>query len=245
MRAILLAAGRGSRLGALTAQEPKCHTMLLGKRLLDRQLEALREAGIRELAIVRGYRAERIQVAGAAYFDNEQWEQTNMVASLCCAASWLEQGPCIVSYTDIVYSPAAIELLLQGAVDADIAIPYSTQWRSLWEARFEQPLADAETFRLGADGSVAEIGGTPATMQEVEGQFMGLLRLTPAGWHTIRTLLAERTPQERARMDVTSLLAALLQEGRELAALPYEGIWLEVDQPSDLRLYEKKYKDVL
>lgn len=243
MRAILLAAGRGSRLGELTRQEPKCHTVLLGKRLLDRQLEALRAAGISEIAIVRGYRAERIQVDGATCFDNEQWEHTNMVSSLCCAASWLEQGPCIISYTDIVYSPSAIEQLLQ--VEADIAIPYSTQWRSLWEARFEHPLSDAETFRLGADGCLAEIGGVPATMEEVEGQFMGLLRVTPAGWEAIRTYLAGRSAQERAQMDVTKLLAALLREGGAIAALPYEGLWLEVDQESDLRLYEQRYKDVL
>jgi len=245
MRAILLAAGRGSRLGELTEEEPKCRTMLLGKRLLDRQLEALRAAGIREIAIVRGYRAERIRVEGVAYYDNAQWADTNMVASLCCAASWLEQEPCVVSYTDIVYSPAAIELLARGAAEADIVIPYSTQWRALWEARFHDPLTDAETFRLTADGGVAEIGGVPAALEEVEGQFMGLLRLTPGGWRTIRTFLDGCSPAEQARMDVTSLLAGLLGQGVAITALPYDGVWLEVDRASDLQLYEQRYQGVL
>ncbi|GBF74320.1 nucleotidyltransferase [Paenibacillus sp. 598K] len=245
MRAILLAAGRGSRLGELTEEEPKCRTMLLGKRLIDRQLEALRAAGIREIAIVRGYRAERIQVEDVTYYTNAQWSDTNMVASLCCAASWLEQGPCLVSYTDIVYSQSAIELLLRGAPDADIAIPYSTQWRALWEARFDDPLTDAETFRLTANGDVAEIGGVPATLEEVEGQFMGLLRLTPAGWRTIRKFLDGCSASEQARMDVTSLLAGLLGQGEAIAALPYEGLWLEVDRASDLHLYEQRYRRVL
>lgn len=245
MRAILLAAGRGSRLGELTEEEPKCRTMLLGKRLLERQLEALQAAGICDIAIVRGYRAERIRVEGVAYYENARWADTNMVASLCCAASWLEQGPCLVSYTDIVYSPAAIELLVHGAAEADIAIPYSTQWRDLWEARFDDPLTDAETFRLAADGGVAEIGGVPATLEEVEGQFMGLLRLTPAGWRTIRAFLDGCSPAEQARMDVTSLLAGLLGQGVTIAALPYDGLWLEVDRTSDLQLYEQRYQGVL
>ena len=58
MKAILLAAGRGSRMGSLTQDMPKCLTPLHGKPLLEWQLKALREAGCNSIGMVRGYRAE-------------------------------------------------------------------------------------------------------------------------------------------------------------------------------------------
>ena len=52
MKDIILAAGRGSRMKNLTADRPKCLVELRGKALLDWQLEALRAAGVTEIAIV-------------------------------------------------------------------------------------------------------------------------------------------------------------------------------------------------
>ena len=55
-------------------------------------------------------------------------------------------------------------------------------WLALWERRFGDPLLDAETFRLSSDGSLLEIGNKPRNVEEVEGQYMGLLRFSPEGW---------------------------------------------------------------
>ena len=58
MKGIILAAGRGSRMGSLTSNLPKCRTLLFGKELIQWQLEALRKASIEEIAIIRGYLSE-------------------------------------------------------------------------------------------------------------------------------------------------------------------------------------------
>ena len=58
MKAIILAAGRGSRMKLLTDETPKCLIKLRGKSLLDWQLSALRAAGITDIAIVTGYRRD-------------------------------------------------------------------------------------------------------------------------------------------------------------------------------------------
>ena len=54
MKGIILAAGRGSRMGVLTDNLPKCRTILHGKELIQWQLEAMEEASIKEISIVRG-----------------------------------------------------------------------------------------------------------------------------------------------------------------------------------------------
>ncbi|MCH7851617.1 MAG: hypothetical protein IIC41_02405, partial [Candidatus Marinimicrobia bacterium] len=55
--------------------------------------------------------------------------------------------------------------------DAPIAVTYDPDWEAKWAKRFQDPLEDAETFRLNADGFVSDIGGHPATLSEIEGQY--------------------------------------------------------------------------
>ena len=88
-RAIILAAGRGSRMKEMTAEKPKCLTMLYGRPLLEHQLSALRSAGITDIAVVTGYMREALTSYDLVEFHNSRWAETNMVASLCCAREWL------------------------------------------------------------------------------------------------------------------------------------------------------------
>jgi len=243
MRAIVLAAGRGSRLGSLTEDVPKCMVRLGGRTLLDGQLQSIRQAGVREIGIVRGYKAERIQAENAVYFVNEDWNTTNMLVSLIRAQSWLEADRCFVSYSDIVYRSDVVEALLER--DEPIVIPYNVNWLPLWQDRFADPLSDAETFRTDAQGYVTEIGGKPESAEQVQGQFMGMLMLSPDGWRTIRHFIGQLEEAAVRRMDMTGLLSGLVQSGVPVRAIPYEGPWLEVDSESDLQLYEKHYSHVL
>ena len=103
MRALILAAGRGSRMKEIGDERPKCLVELAGKPLIERQMAALRHGGVDEIGVVRGYRAEMIDYPGLTYFANERWSETNMVMSLAAAAEWLRAGPVIVSYADIFY----------------------------------------------------------------------------------------------------------------------------------------------
>lgn len=79
MKAIILAAGRGSRMKGLTDQKPKCLVELRGKTLLEWQLKALREAGVSEIAVVTGYRRELLAAYGLTEFHNPRWAETNML----------------------------------------------------------------------------------------------------------------------------------------------------------------------
>ena len=97
MKALILAAGRGSRLRELTDDRPKCLVSLAGRPLLRWQHDALCAAGAKDVLVVRGYLAERLvpEAAGLpsgafATVDNPRWAQCNMLASLLCAAPWLD-----------------------------------------------------------------------------------------------------------------------------------------------------------
>jgi L-glutamine-phosphate cytidylyltransferase len=237
MRALILAAGRGSRMGALGDVRPKCLVELDGRPLLDRQLAALRAGGARDIGIVRGYRKDMLNDPALTYFDNERWSQTNMVMSLACAAEWLRAGPVIVSYADIFYRGELIRGLA-GAPGA-LVISYDRRWRELWTRRFADPLSDAETFRIDPSGRLLEIGGKTADIDDIQGQYMGLLKFTPPAWTAIERVLASLEPAVRDRLDMTGLIRRLIAENA-LAISTYgtDGEWGEIDNAGDVALYQ-------
>lgn len=221
----------------LTDERPKCLVELRGKSLLEWQLHALHEAGISDIAIVTGYKREMLSQWKLKEFHNSRWAETNMVSSLSCAREWLEAEPCIVSYSDIFYDASAVTSLMLS--NASLAVTYDPQWLKLWEKRFGDPLLDAETFRLNDKGVLTEIGNKPATVDEVQGQYMGLLRFTPEGWREVVRIRDELSSIDCDKMHMTGTLQRIIEAGRlSIAAIPYQGEWGEVDNAEDLGAYQ-------
>jgi choline kinase len=236
MRAVILAAGRGSRLGHLGGDRPKCMVELEGKPLIERQIAALRRGGVDEIGVVRGYRAATIDFPGLSYFLNDRWAETNMVMSLATVADWLRSGPVVVGYGDIFYRGELVRGLARAA--GQLVIAYDRAWRSLWTRRFADPLADAETFRIDDAGQLLEIGGKTTRIEDIEGQYMGLLKFTPTAWSAVEELLGTLDAPIRDRLDMTGLLRRLLA-GKQvpIGTLGTDGQWGEIDTPEDVALY--------
>lgn len=245
MKVIILAAGRGSRLGERTKDRPKCMCTLSGRTLLDRCLETLEQAGIskKDIGIVTGYRSDMFTTPDVTYFHNEIWEQTNMFYSLTMAESWLKTETCLVCYSDIVFSPGAIRALADST--APLAITsYSGYWE-LWEKRMNDPLEDLETFKVDADGKLSEIGKKPSAREDIQGQFMGLLRFTPESWSRVEKTVREPLAKPLNKLDMTTLLQELLQRDYPIEAISTDDLWLECDSEHDIDVYEQYFGEIL
>lgn len=238
MKAIILAAGEGTRLRPYTLDKPKCMVEIDGVSLLDRQLSVLRSRGIDEILLLGGYRAEMLQGKATQVLINRRYAETNMVFSLFCAEEYLE-GEVIVAYGDIVYSGVILDHLI--ACTADIAVTIDLEWENYWRSRNEDPLSDAETLKLAPDGQILEIGKKPTSIVEVEGQYMGLMKFSDKGLSTLRGEYREalklgvlgKRPVEKAHM--TDMLQALIERGQRIQSVTIRGPWVEVDTVRDLR----------
>lgn len=240
--AIVLGAGRGSRMGSLTEDGPKCLVTLAGKTLLDWQISALREAGCEIVSGVVGYQGGQIANRFDRCFENARWAKSNMVQSLWCAAPLLRAETCILSYSDIAYHIQIVQDLM--ACDGRIVITADLDWHDLWSTRFDDPSLDAESFKATADGRLIEIGQKNPEPGSTGGQFMGLLKLTPDGWSDVETYLKTLPVESLDRIDMTSLLESMLKRGTEIRVVPTHGRWVEVDSEDDLKLYERNIVDV-
>ena len=241
MRAVILAAGRGSRMGPLAENRPKCMVELAHKPLVRRQIAALQGGGISTIGIVRGYLGNMLQIEDVTYFENPRWAETNMVMSLVAAAPWLRSEPVVISYADIFYAPDVVRDL--AASSGDLVVAYDPNWRSLWTRRFVDPLSDAETFRTDVHGNLIEIGRRTTRIEDIEGQYMGLVKFTPAGWRAVEGVLAGIDAKTRDAMDMTTLLSRLLGTGFPIGTVGITGQWGEIDSSDDLELYEKMIRE--
>lgn len=244
MRAILLAAGEGTRLRPYTSDRPKCLVELAGKALLAHQREALEAAGVEDITVVTGYRAERIRELGYRTLHNEAFASTNMVASLLCAAELLDgTADVLVAYADIVYEPRIVRAI--ASCEAPISTTVDTSWQRLWRLRMEDILADAETLKMNSSGDIRELGRRPGSLEEVQGQYMGLIKMrasfAPQAVSIYRQMagLHQRGGPDPSRMYMTTYLQHLIDQGQPVRAVVVDGGWLEVDTAADLELFAR------
>ena len=110
MKAIIIAAGPGSRLFPFTEEHPKCMLDVKGKPILQRTLETLRKCGVNNIIVVRGHAAEKINFKNIKYCHNKDFKNNNILASLFCAEKEMNEE-FIFSYSDILYNEETVKRL--------------------------------------------------------------------------------------------------------------------------------------
>lgn len=242
MYLIILAAGMGNRLRPLTEDLPKCMVELHGRPLLDWQVDAAHAAGFDDIAVVTGYRSDKITRSDLTRFENPLFDVTNMVETLWCAESVFDDG-FVVSYGDIVYEPHVLERLLESP--AEISVIVDRGWLGYWKQRFENVLDDAETLSTDGSGRITDIGQKPRSESEIEGQYIGLTAFRGAGVAKMKAI--RRQAEDDASRGVnpfggvrslqglymTDILMAIIDSGFPVTEVSIQRGWLEIDSLHD------------
>lgn len=249
LRALILAAGFGSRLMPLTQTKPKCMVEYEGRAIIDYEIEALRACGIDEIAVVGGYLYSVLESylskhAITTMYENPRYASTNMVQTMLCAREWIEScakegQDLLISYADIVYFAPCVQKLCKSS--APVAIAVDRCWEQLWRKRFSDVLLDAESLKIH-NGKITELGKKPKSLDEIQGQYMGLFAFRHDFLPQMLELYdgldrsAIYDGKDFANMYMTSFLQALIDTFDNAHAVEIDGGWLEVDMPSDLAI---------
>lgn len=244
MKAIILAAGQGTRLRPFTDTIPKCMVKFNNRAMLHYQMEALNKNGVSDITVVGGYCKDKLELKGAKLFENINFDKTNMVNTLFCAREVMSPNEdLIISYGDIVYEPRIVKELIQS--DSSISISADLNWSELWKLRMENPLDDAETFIFDKSGRVLELGKKPNSLDQIDAQYMGLIKIKA---NTINKIIDMYDSIDRTKefdgndfdnMYMTSFIQYLIDNGIDVKASLVKGGWIEVDTVEDLQLYSR------
>lgn len=227
MRGLILAAGRGSRLGDSIGGTPKCLLEVGRRRLIEYQLEALADAGVAPVAMVVGYGADEVREAvgiRAEYIHNRRWEQTNSVYSFWLAREWLT-GPVLILNCDVLFAPEILSRLL--AVKGD-ALAYDSSSGSAPEQMKVEVV----------DGRVVDMSKALA-VEKTAGENLGILSLTAETAQAI----AEKADALIAEGGDNGWLSTAVREvaqERSIAAVDVADLpWGEIDSAYDLEHVRK------
>ncbi|MGI4953265.1 MAG: phosphoenolpyruvate mutase [Janthinobacterium lividum] len=232
-RAVVLAASRGSGLESLTEDRPKCMIDVRGRPLLQHLVETLSAAGVRDVTVVRGYRKDAVALAGIRTADNDDFETTGEAASLARAADRLT-GDSVVVYGDVLFRRYILDGML--TVPGDIVIAVDAKGGT----QGARPAHARDLVRTDRAYSSDDMEERPtrlletAAQGETHGEWIGLLRATPAGSALIRAELeAMRADGTLDGADMAALLGRIA--ARHPVGVHYvTGHWLDVDSMMDL-----------
>jgi L-glutamine-phosphate cytidylyltransferase len=244
MKAFILAAGQGTRLRPYTNNCPKCMVPLAGKPMLNRQIDVLRRVGIEDITVIGGYEAEKLEASGVSLVVNPRYHQTNMVATLFCAADEMQSGEdLLITYGDIVFEDRVLEAVVD--CDAEIGLGADREWIRLWRVRMDDPLSDAETFKMTDGNRIIELGKQPQSYDDAQAQYMGLIRVR--GDRVMAFKAAYESMERNVKYDgkdfdnmyMTSFLQYLIDNNWDIRACLVNNGWIEVDTTHDLEVYEE------
>lgn len=138
MQAIMLAAGKGSRLGKYTKNNTKCMLNVHGKTLLERAIDALLEANIKDFIIVLGYKGENVKKyikekeldkkINITYIDNNVYDITNNIYSLYLAKDYLVKDDTILLESDLIYDTSIVKKLVDSKYESAALIAKYEEW---------------------------------------------------------------------------------------------------------------------
>ena len=244
MKMIILAAGEGKRLRPLTNDMPKCMVKYKGRSIIDYILEVATECKIKDIAVVNGYKKEILQQylhgKSLTFFTNESYAVTNMVSTLFSAKNFMDDD-LIISYADIIYTKKVLKKLLSSKDDLNVVV--DREWKKLWSKRMENPLDDAETLKIN-DGKIIEIGKKPKNYIDIEGQYIGLIKVSK---RVMQDVIQFYEALDKTKMYddkdfnniyMTSFIQLMIDELLDVKPVFINGGWIEIDTIGDLEVVD-------
>ena len=240
MQAIIIGAGRGSRLMPTTADTPKCFAEVQGRRILDWTLAAFAENGIDDVCFIGGYRIDSVREAYPqfAFRHNAGWEGNNILASLMHAEDRMDEA-FICCYSDILFTPDAVRRV--AASDADISLVVDTHWLDRYEHRTEHPSDDAEKVTV-ENGLVTRIHRN-IEESAAHGEYIGVAKFSRTGaaslrehYHRRRREFAGKPYREAKTFEkayLIHLLQDMIEQGEKMAHVDTPGGYIEIDTQQD------------
>lgn len=230
MKAVVLAAGRGTRLQPLTADLPKCLLQVGGRPLLASLLETLASLGIAETCLVTGYLQEQIRAfvesATASlpltftFVENPRYAETNNLHSLWVARDQMEGSPFVVLYADILFHPTILQGCLRGPGAICLAVS-----REIYE----------ETMKVVHDRDRILAVSKAISPQEATGTFLGIARFSVEGGRLLFAELEALVKHEAPALYFTAALERLIAKGFPVHCSVTSGLpWIDIDGAAEL-----------
>ncbi len=246
MKGLIIAAGRGSRLENLTKHTPKSLTNIGNSCFLENTIQHFRSLGVTEVGVVVGYKKEQFKkIKNVTFFENNNWENNNILLSLFHARSFMDDD-LIIAYGDIWFEVKSVQSIYESTGNFVIAV--DQDWKKYYQGRTDHPISEAENVNYDHNLHAIEIGkhiSSPEDNSQNMGEFMGLLKISK---NVIRDIVNEFEDVEKNIKNtdafqnakkfqnayLTDFIQYLIDKDYDINCCINKQGWYEVDTLQDL-----------
>lgn len=240
MKAIIIAAGSGNRLGEFGKKLPKSLLDINGKTILERQVSIFRKNDLKDIVVVTGYNKEKFNFKKNIYIYDSDYIHHEILGSLMVARDYIKDEVLII-YSDILFEETILQQVLKSKSDIGIAV--DLEWEKSYVDRTDNPKSEAENVLLDNTGSLLQIKKNIQSADGKVGEFLGIIKLSSKGSeifvNKFDALKNSHTGKFHSapslqRAYLTDMIQELVDSKVVVTPILISGKWYEIDTIQDL-----------
>ncbi len=231
VNAIILAASQGN-LGELTKEIPKTLLKINGNTILNTQIEAFNQVGIKDITVVRGFAKEKVTAANINTIDNDDYETTTELYSLLLAKQELKQNT-VISYGDLVFKNYILNDLLNDNNDITIIADADYEDKGYYHEYVKTEIPYSK--KLFSQSVKLEKIGPDLNETEINGEFIGLFKVNQKGAEIILKILETLFKADNYKQLRMKDLFNEIIKSYPVTVKYIKGSWLDINTIVDLQ----------
>lgn len=249
MKAIILAAGAGKRLGKFGRKTPKCLIKFGDKSIIERQIDALKSNGIEDISVVVGYHADKVKKKllnkDIKFYLNKVYENTGLLESLFKAKNELDDEIILV-YGDVAFKPEVIKSLLKCKKNFCLIVEKGKNFdknKQLIEKYKGIKIIKGDTKVYISKGLVKKISKN-LPYNEISGKYIGVVKFSKKSTKIIYQRIKKLIKSDEVKKypSPSYLLMSFIEKGFKIYPIYTSNEnYAEIDTMEDLKTAKKKF----
>ena len=246
MKAIILAAGAGSRLDNITKNKPKPLVNIGKKSLLEHQITKLQKNGINDITVIIGPYPEKYNFKDIEYVIDKNYNEHDQFGSLLLSKSLMTEE-IIILFADIIFQENILQQILNSK--NDISISLDLEWKESYKQRTNNDMSNADVSVI-TNNQILNIGrNSEFPKSPVTAEFLGIIKISNSFIKDFKNNIESfenriQKPQNHLSIKnskVIDFLSFLLSNGIKINPLFISGKWAEIDTEQDLEFANQKF----
>ena len=239
MKSIIIAAGSGRRIPEFSKIIPKSLIKINKKSILKRQIDLMTKSKINQIAIVKGFKSNKIQYKKKKYFYNKNYKKNEQLDSLFSAKEWFTDD-LLITFSDIIYDESIIKKMTRCKHNFTIAV--QKNWKKKYKKRFDHPINQADKVLI-KNNNIKDIG-KKLSEGKTNGEFLGIFKISKEICNIfINHYKILKKTKKTEKLQIHDFFRYLIKKNINIKPTYVNGKYMEIDTYNDFKIAKEMFNE--
>ena len=239
MKSIIIAAGSGRRIPEFSKLIPKSLIKINKKSILKRQIDLMTKFKINQIAIVKGFKSNKIKFKKIKYFYNRNYKNNEQLDSLFSAKEWFTDD-LLITFSDIIYDESIIRKMIKCKQNFTIAV--QKNWKKKYKKRFDHPIQQADKVLI-KNNNIKDIG-KKLSENKTNGEFLGIIKINK---EICKILINHykilKKTKKTEKLQIHNFFRYLIKKNINIKPMYVNGKYMEIDTYNDFKIAKEMFNE--